>query len=349
MIVEKYYENLQILHVNTMPNRAYYIPSSEKIGDLRKEKECSDRIKLLNGKWKFRYFESIYDVTEEFYREGYDTSAFDTVMVPGMWQTYGYDYHQYTNVRYPFPLDPPYVPYENPCGEYICEFNYVKEEKTPKVFLNFEGVDSCFYVWLNGKFVGYSQVSHATAEFDVTNQLREGSNTLAVLVLKWCDGSYMEDQDKFRMSGIFRDVYLLKRPEEFVFDYFTKAYPTKEYTAGRIEIDVTYYDKELPVIATIYDADGVKLDDKSVEGGKVAFELEDAIYWNAENPYLYGLTLETADEVITDQVGIREIHIEDSVVYINGQKIKFHSASTGRNGKRQALLRENACCFGYPF
>ena len=327
MIVEKYYENLQILHVNTMPNRAYYIPSSEKIGDLRKEKECSDRIKLLNGKWKFRYFESIYDVTEEFYREGYDTSAFDTVMVPGMWQTYGYDYHQYTNVRYPFPLDPPYVPYENPCGEYICEFNYVKEEKTPKVFLNFEGVDSCFYVWLNGKFVGYSQVSHATAEFDVTNQLREGSNTLAVLVLKWCDGSYMEDQDKFRMSGIFRDVYLLKRPEEFVFDYFTKAYPTKEYTAGRIEIDVTYYDKELPVIATIYDADGVKLDDKSVEGGKVAFELEDAIYWNAENPYLYGLTLETADEVITDQVGIREIHIEDSVVYINGQKIKFHGVN----------------------
>lgn len=327
MIVEKYYENLQILHVNTMPNRAYYVPSSKKITDLSKEKEYSDRVQLLNGKWKFRYFESIYDVTEEFYREGYDTSAFDTVMVPGMWQTYGYDYHQYTNVRYPFPLDPPYVPHKNPCGEYICEFEYVKNENAPKVFLNFEGVDSCYYVWLNGIFVGYSQVSHATAEFDVTDKLREGNNILAVLVLKWCDGSYMEDQDKFRMSGIFRDVYLLKRPEEFVFDYFTKEYPTKEYTAGKIEIDVTYYDKEIPVTATIYDADGVKIASKSVEGREVAFELEDAIYWNAENPYLYGLTLETADEVITDQVGIREIHIEDSVVYINGQKIKFHGVN----------------------
>ena len=327
MIIEKYYENLQVLHKNTMPNRAYYVPSSKKITDLSKEKEYSDRVQLLNGKWKFRYFESIYDVTEEFYREGYDTSQFDTIDVPGLWQNYGYDRHQYTNIRYPFPLDPPYVPYENPCGEYICEFEYVKNENAPKVFLNFEGVDSCYYVWLNGTFVGYSQVSHATAEFDVTDKLKEGKNVLAVLVLKWCEGSYMEDQDKFRMSGIFRDVYLLKRPEEFVFDYFIKAYPTKEYTEGRIEIEVTYYDKEIPVTATIYDADGMKLVSKSVEGGEVAFDLDDAIYWNAEKPYLYGVTLETADEVITDQAGIREIHIEDSVVYINGQKIKFHGVN----------------------
>ena len=116
---------------------------------------------------------------------------------------------------------PPYVPQENPCGTYIHEFDYSKEEKAPKAYLNFEGVDSCFYVWMNGQYVGYSQVSHATAEFDVTEFMRDGKNRLAVLVLKWCDGTYLEDQDKFRMTGIFRDVYILKRPENILYDYFT--------------------------------------------------------------------------------------------------------------------------------
>ena len=131
----------------------------------------------------------------------------------------GYDQHQYTNTRYPFPVDPPYVPHANPCGAYIRTFSYQREERAPKAYLNFEGVDSCFYVWLNGRYVGYSQVSHATSEFDVTDYLRDGENKIAVLVLKWCDGSYLEDQDKFRMSGIFRDVYLLKRAEQGIFDF----------------------------------------------------------------------------------------------------------------------------------
>lgn len=126
--------------------------------------------------------------------------------VPSVWQNHGYDRHQYTNVRYPFPLDPPYIPQDNPCGAYVHKFEYQKQADAPKAYLNFEGVDSCFYVWLNGTFVGYSQVSHSTSEFDVTPYLKDGENTLAVLVLKWCDGSYLEDQDKFRMSGIFRGI-----------------------------------------------------------------------------------------------------------------------------------------------
>ena len=123
----------------------------------------------------------------------------------------GYDHHQYTNFRYPFPVDPPYVPWDNPCGAYVTRFPWAEDPLAPRTFLNFEGVDSCFYVWLNGSYVGYGQVSHATNEFEVTEFLREGENTLAVLVLKWCDGSYLEDQDRFRMSGIFRDVFLLRR------------------------------------------------------------------------------------------------------------------------------------------
>lgn len=163
--------------------------------------------------------------------------------MPGVWQNYGYDHHQYTNVRYPFPMDPPYVPVVNPCGAYVRYFSYKKDSKAPKTYLNFEGVDSCFYVWVNGSFVGYSQVSHSTSEFDVTELLREGENMLAVLVVKWCDGSYFEDQDKFRMSGIFRDVYLLNRPENGIQDYFVKAIPSEDYQDGTITIDFTYLER----------------------------------------------------------------------------------------------------------
>lgn len=208
MIVPRYYEDLDFLHENTMPPRAYYIPASHRMEDLVEHREASDRLQLLNGMWKFRYFESIYDVKDAFYESGYDTSGFDEIPVPGVWQVAGYDTHQYTNIRYPFPFDPPYVPQDIPCGAYVHTFSYAKDKKAPKVYLNFEGVDSCFYVWVNGVYTGYSQVSHATSEFDVTDVIEEGENTIAVLVLKWCDGSYLEDQDKFRMSGIFRDVYL---------------------------------------------------------------------------------------------------------------------------------------------
>ena len=213
MIIPHYYEDPHTLHVGTMPNRAYYIPASQRSDTLVEHRETSDRFQLLNGSWKFRYYASIYDLQDAFYEVGYDASAFDSIPVPSVWQNHGYDHHQYTNIRYPFPADPPYVPKENPCGAYLYDFTYQKDAAAPRAFLNFEGVASCFYVWLNGQFVGYSQVAHSTSEFDVTKFLQDGTNHLAVLVLKWCDGSYMEDQDMFRMNGIFRDVYLLHRPE----------------------------------------------------------------------------------------------------------------------------------------
>ena len=231
MIVPRYYEDPQVLQEHAMPPRAYYIPASARRDDLVENRQASDRFQLLNGQWDFRYYDSIYEVKEAFFEEGYDTSAYDRIEVPGVWQMAGYDYHQYTNVRYPFPFDPPYVPQDNPCGAYVHRFVYRKDAAAPRVFLNFEGVDSCFYVWLNGEYIGYSQVSHRSSEFDVTTRIREGKNTLAVLVLKWCDGSYLEDQDKFRMSGIFRDVYLLSRPEQMVWDYQLKA-RLSEHSAG---------------------------------------------------------------------------------------------------------------------
>ena len=189
MIVPRFYEDLTVLHDGTMPPRAYYIPASKRMDNLVEHREESDRMQLLNGIWRFSFFESIYDVGEAFYETGFDTSDFHELNVPGVWQAAGYDICQYTNVRYPFPFDPPYVPQDIPCGAYVCGFEYHRDDQAPKAYLNFEGVDSCFYVWLNDSYVGYSQVSHMTSEFDVTAVLEEGENRLAVLVLKWCDGS----------------------------------------------------------------------------------------------------------------------------------------------------------------
>ncbi len=327
MIIPRYYEDLNVLHHNTMPNRAYYVPAAERLTNPVEGREESERFQLLTGAWKFRYFDSIYDVKEEFFREGYDTGSFDTVTVPGVWQNYGYDRHQYTNVRYPFPMDPPYVPLENPCGEYVHTFTYHKEKNAPRAYLNFEGVDSCFYVWINSSYIGYSQVSHSTSEFDVTDQLREGENTLCVLVLKWCDGSYLEDQDKFRMSGIFRDVYLLKRPEEGIFDYFVKALPTEDFKSGNVEISFKYLNQPVSVKVSLFDAEGNLTASVQAAQEKVSFQVEEARLWNAEEPYLYTLVLETEDEVITDYVGIREILVENAVIYLNGRKVKFRGTN----------------------
>ena len=149
MIVPRYYEDLSMLHDGMMPARAYYIPASTRMDHLSEHREKSDRIQFLNGNWKFRYFDSIYDVTEHFFEPGYDTSDFREQKVPGLWQMNGYDSHQYTNIRYPFPFDPPYVPQDIPCGAYVHEFDYQGNSQAPNAYLNFEGVDSCFYVWLH--------------------------------------------------------------------------------------------------------------------------------------------------------------------------------------------------------
>ena len=149
MIVPRHYEDLNILHENTMPAMAYYIPASVRMDTLVERRENSDRLQMLNGEWNFRYYESIHELKDAFYETDYDLSSFDRIKVPGVWQTAGYDTHQYTNIRFPFPFDPPYVPQNNPCGIYVREFLYRKDEAAPKAHLNFEGVDSCFYVWMN--------------------------------------------------------------------------------------------------------------------------------------------------------------------------------------------------------
>lgn len=331
MIVPNYFENLKVLHQGTMPNRSYYIPASEQRNDLVENREKSDRFQLLNGNWKFQYFESVHELKEEFYREDYNSNTWDWIPVPSVWQNYGYDHHQYTNWRYPFPFDPPYLPYENPCGAYIHTFSYVSDDDAPTVFLNFEGVDSCFYVWLNGSFVGYSQVSHSTSEFDISKFIREGNNLLAVLVVKWCDGSYLEDQDKFRTTGIFRDVYLLKRPENHLWDYFITTENKEACSKVRIQLQpsgcmgaISIYIKnaigeKVAGTESVPNADG--------EPYAVDLEIDNPILWNPEKPYLYTIIFETSNEVITDRIGLRSIYTVNNIVYLNDVPIKFRGVN----------------------
>lgn len=241
MIVPPYFEDLATLHQGTLPPRAYFIPeaSSQASTPHRPlERESSERFQLLSGTWQMRYYPSVHEITERFWELDASTEGFAPITVPGTWQHQGLDAHQYTNVRYPIPIDPPRVPWDNPAGTYITDFDYTPSPDTPHATLVFEGVDSCFYVWLNGEWVGYSQVSHATSEFDVTEQLRPGSNRLAVLVLKWCDGTYLEDQDKFRTTGIIRDVYLLHRPASHIEDFVITT-PIEASGAARIEVSGT--------------------------------------------------------------------------------------------------------------
>ena len=325
MIVPRYYENLSVLHENTMPARAYYIPASKRMDNLVEHREESDRMQLLNGTWKFQYFNSIYDIQDSFFEKNYDTENFDEIQVPSVWQMAGYDTHQYTNIRYPFPFDPPYVPQDIPCGAYVHTFEYSRDEKAPKSFLNFEGVDSCFYVWINGSYIGYSQVSHMTSEFDVTDVLQDGTNTVAVLVMKWCDGSYLEDQDKFRMSGIFRDVYILKRPKQAISDYHIKT--RIEDMLAKVEIEMKFY-SPLNVKISIEDRNGAVVALGSIaEEGTAVLEIASPELWNTENPYLYKLILETENEVIVDHIALRKIEIKDQIIYLNGQKIKFRGVN----------------------
>lgn len=392
MTIPHYYENLHILHENTMPNRNYYIPAEKAYSTPLDARDHSDRVQFLNGIWKFRYYDSIYKLQDEFYSEGYDISGFDDIPVPSVWQMHGYDYHQYTNVRYPFAFDPPYVPKDNPCGAYVTDFIYDQNEDAPLAHLNFEGVDSCFYVWLNGRYVGYSQVSHSTSEFDITEFIINGSNRLCVLVFKWCDGSYLEDQDKFRMSGIFRDVYILKRSEGAVYDYFIKTScdDIKDPTKAEVNIDFTAFtgyscgedrfsskpetgvdkdtDSNVDIEVTILNADGsicssgcVKREicaqgdantnaaeiKTTASSSSITLSIDSPVLWNAERPYLYTVIIRCAGEVITDRIGIREITIENKIVYINGMPIKFHGVNrhdsdpvTGFTISREQIIKD---------
>ena len=321
--LRQFHEDPQILHVGTCPIRSYYLPFAD---EEESHTGVSSRVFSLDGEWAFRYFESFGQAVDP--EEGlcFDEEEMGSIPVPSCWQNHGYGRHMYTNVRYPFPVDPPFVPDENPCGLYVRHFELEEKDQEARWFLNFEGVDSCFYLWVNGKFAGYSQVSHATSEFELTELLQEGDNTLAVLVLQWCDGSYLEDQDKLRMSGIFRDVYLIARPQAFLRDYFVKESFAPDFSHAQVTVELMPEGK-LDLTASLYAPDGTLVAACEHPKDSAVLEVPAPVLWNAEHPAQYTLVLETPDECIVQMVGLRKIEVIDGVVYLNGVNIKFRGVN----------------------
>lgn len=314
MKLKNYYEDFNIQRVGALPPRSYYIPfaPNDKFG----ERESSSRFVLLSGLWSFGYYNSPDDVPDNIFGEDFNADCLSELQVPSMWELNGYGKPAYINVPYPIPFDPPYVPIDNPTGVYIRTFDWTLSDES--VYAVFEGVDSCYYLYLNGKFVGFSEESHNTSEFDITPYLKNGENKICVIVLKWCAGTYLEDQDKFRMSGIFRDVYLLKRPCKHIRDFAIDIRLDNDNGNAILNVDL---DCDLSARVTLSDAFDNVIGRR--EGVKVCFEVSKPQKWSAENPYLYSLTIETENEKIRQNVGIRTVCIEDGIYKINGSHVKF--------------------------
>jgi beta-galactosidase len=310
------HENPKTLHVNTLPMRAYCIPYPDEQGAQQGGREASQRLRLLSGVWDFAWFPCYAAMPDA-------VEYTDTIPVPSVWQMHGYDRRQYTNVRYPFPFDPPFVPADNPVGAYRRTFA-LHPKKNSVYHLHFEGVDSCFYLYVNGVFAGFSQVSHSTSAFDITSLLVEGENTVEVRVLKWCLGSYLEDQDKFRMSGIFRDIYLLERPRARVEDFRVRT--ALKGNAAEISVSLDLTDPRLDPLLKLYAPDGRLLAEKRTFAG-TAFPVADPLLRTAETLDLYTLLIQTDGEAIARKVGIREICVQNGVLLINGSPIKFHGVN----------------------
>ncbi len=346
MLLPNYFEDPDILHIGTLPVCSYFIPAQDEHTAML-PREASAFFQDLGGRWKFKYEPSIRLMDQEYWLSETVPEGFDTVEVPSSWQMQGYDRHQYTNIRYPFPYDPPYVPYHDPCGVYMRSFQYSLRPKK-RCHLCCEGIDSCFYVWINGCFAGYSQVSYCSSVFDITALLREGENRICFVVPKWCDGSYFEDQDKFRMSGIFRDVYLLTRDEAHIRDIHISTVIGAEKGSALISAELRAELPEGAVEYSLLSPEGETLLSGLCGAGRLSLPVQSPLLWNAETPWLYTLLLHCGEEHIAMRVGIREINIgPGSVVELNGSPIRFNGVNrhdsdpvTGARCSREQIERD---------
>lgn len=306
------YEIPEATSINRMPARSYYIP------------EGSGRMQTLNGIWKFAYFQNGDYVP--------DTIDWSTIPVPSCWEMQGYGHPNYTNINFPFPCDLPYVPDINPAGVY--ERSFTIADSDIRHYVVFDGVCSCAELYINGNFVGATQGSHLTAEFDITDHVHAGNNTIRVYVRKWCCGSYLEDQDFIRMHGIFRDVYLLSRPEGHIFDIDI-----------RTDKNTVYCKADKPCTVSLFDGENL-ISKHTAENGQTQFIVPHANFWNAESPYLYTLIFEAQDEIIRRRFGFCDISVSDQYeLLINGTSVKlkgidYHSThpKTGWTTSQEDIL-----------
>lgn len=342
-------ENPKRLSRNREKSRSYFIPFSTESEALINQGNKSTRTLLLNGVWKFHYAENPIVAPAGFYNNNYSTDEWDDLVVPSHWQLNGYGKPHYTNVAYPFQVNPPFVPSKNPTGSYKRSFYLPKEWETHQILLRFEGVDNSFQLWVNGQEVGFSKGSRLPAEFDITSYLEEGENSLSVQVYQWSDSTYLEDQDMWWLSGIFRDVYLIARPVSTIRDFYVQSVLDKHYKDGLLTIQLEFDEKDLVKLknrkvtyALLDDKLQVVQETKETiselnEQSKIEVLIKQPKQWTAETPVLYQLLLTVSDEhdkileVLTQKIGFRTIELKDGLLKVNGKAIMFKGVNRHDN------------------
>lgn len=343
------WENPAVFGIHKESPHATRFAFPDEASALQWREKASPWRKSLNGDWRFHWAGKPADRPADFYRPDYDTSAWATIPVPSNWEMHGYGIPIYTNITYPFPKNPPFIDHAyNPVGSYRTTFTVPDGWDGRRVFLHFGGVDSAFYVWVNGEKVGYSQDSRTPAEFDVTPYLRPGENVLAAEVYRWSDGSYLEDQDMFRLSGIFRDVYLTATPQTFLRDHTVRTDLDPAHKDATLRVTATLQNRsEAPsgprvVEVALLDADGKRVGDRPIAKARVediapgaeaavaaAAKVSAPRLWSPEDPYLYTALLTVKDgagrvtEVIPQTVGFRSVELRDGQLWVNGASVKM--------------------------
>lgn len=336
------WENASVFAVNKEPGHATMIPyasEEEMVSDPAYarpwERSASSRVLMLNGRWKFHWAKSPGERPKDFWKNGFDVSAWDEIDVPSCWEMKGYGTPLYTNVTYPFLNNPPFIQAQhgytmesepNPTGSYRREFTLPADWSGKEVYLHFDGVYSAFYVWVNGKKAGYSQGSNNDAEFNVTPYVHKGTNTVAVEVYKWSDGSYLEDQDMFRFGGIHRNVYLMARPKVHFRDFRTETAFGEDFSEALLTVHASLSGKGGTVKAALYDEDGVRVAAAPAAGAEVSLALpvKAPHLWSAEKPYLYTVRLEVQDaagrtlETTFFRHGFRKVEFIGNKLHVNG-------------------------------
>lgn len=342
MMNQEHFKDFEVLQKNRNEEHAYFFSYQNADSALTYERNLATGFTLLNGEWKFHYAEKPELAPHNFFEIDYNAKEWDKIQVPSNWQMKGYGKPHYTNVQYPFPVDPPHIPSDNPTGSYIREFYIEPMGAGETKLLRFEGVDSSFDLWMNGEYVGYSTGSRTSAEFDVTKFAKAGKNTLAVRVYQWSASSYIEDQDMWWLSGIYRDVYLVTKQATYVKDLFVKTILDDEYKNAELSIEtlvnVVDGNKDYSLSYRLMNKDykeiaSTKESLEAHETGEVkktvAMQIDNPDKWTAESPTLYHLLIEVMDaddnvvEVIPQRVGFRQVELKDGLIKVNGVAILF--------------------------
>lgn len=342
------WENIKKSNENRMKERAYFFSYDNTETARTYQRERSRNFMLLNGQWNFKYFDNPFLVPEEFYTQ--EMEDFGKINVPNMWQFEGHGKLQYTDEGFPFPIDIPFVPTDNPTGAYQRTFVLGKNWNEKQVIIKFDGVETYFEVYVNGNYVGFSKGSRLTAEFDITKYVKEGKNLLSVKVLQWADSTYVEDQDMWWTAGIFRDVYIVGKTKTHIQDYFIKTTFDEKYIDAKLSLDIEIENTEnitrndYKLRWTLFDKNNIifsELKENISIDKNIKISLEKMVNnpkkWNAEAPNLYDLVLELIDnennvvEVIPQRVGFRDIKIKDGLFYVNGQYLMLHGVNRHDN------------------